>query len=437
MKKYADLMVVVMALLLVYGWFGWISTAADTAADYRDYYAEAQEKREKRLYQLAIQNYEAALNNESKVECVNELAQTCWEYYQDESNYSVYAACTRTLDGLISRYPQVQIPYEILGQLYLQNKDYDGIKSICSKAQTNGAASETLQALRQSIVYQYTTSYSSYNECGNPINGCIVVRNNDQYGIITTDGETIVDCAAEAIGPISSDGYYVVTYNGVSTVQNLNGIKYANLDIVATDAGLLSEGLIPIQHDGQYDYYTVDGDYVFGGYEDAGSFFNGLAAVKQDGLWYLVDQTGTKQSEVGFEDLAFTNAGSFNAAGVVIAKRDGSYQIYDTSLNVLGGFQCDEVDLLTQGGFAYKSGDAWGFADYSGNVVLAPQYEEAKSFSNGQATVRQNGEWFFIDAAGNRLGDSTFASGGYLTANNCCVIQRPDTNGYVCVQFVG
>jgi len=33
-----------------------------------------------------------------------------------------------------------------------------------------------------------------------------------------------------------------------------------------------------------------------------------------------------------------------------------------------------------------------------GNVVIEPQYEEAKAFSNGYAGVKKDGKWGFINA---------------------------------------
>lgn len=49
----------------------------------------------------------------------------------------------------------------------------------------------------------------------------------------------------------------------------------------------------------------------------------------------------------------------------------------------------------------------WGFADASGLLVVAAEYDEVRNFGpEGLALVRQNGEWNFIEATGKTKGKS-------------------------------
>ena len=43
----------------------------------------------------------------------------------------------------------------------------------------------------------------------------------------------------------------------------------------------------------------------------------------------------------------------------------------------------------------------WGFADTDGTIVIDCQFEDAKSFGQHLAAVKQDGKWGYIDQKGN------------------------------------
>ncbi len=49
---------------------------------------------------------------------------------------------------------------------------------------------------------------------------------------------------------------------------------------------------------------------------------------------------------------------------------------------------------------AAKVGSKWGFVDKTGNVVIAPQFDEALDFGYGLARVRISTQWAYIDESG-------------------------------------
>ena len=46
---------------------------------------------------------------------------------------------------------------------------------------------------------------------------------------------------------------------------------------------------------------------------------------------------------------------------------------------------------------AVQKDGKWGFIDADGKEVIEPQYEDARSFSNGYAAVQKDGKWGFIN----------------------------------------
>jgi hypothetical protein len=51
----------------------------------------------------------------------------------------------------------------------------------------------------------------------------------------------------------------------------------------------------------------------------------------------------------------------------------------------------------------YRKGDRWGFCTTDKKVIIKPEYGNVSFFSNGLATVKQNGKFGYIDKSGNLI----------------------------------
>jgi hypothetical protein len=52
----------------------------------------------------------------------------------------------------------------------------------------------------------------------------------------------------------------------------------------------------------------------------------------------------------------------------------------------------------------------WGYIDSAGTIIIAPEFEEAESFSEGVAAVKAEGSWGYIDKSGKFIIPPGFAS---------------------------
>lgn len=68
------------------------------------------------------------------------------------------------------------------------------------------------------------------------------------------------------------------------------------------------------------------------------------------------------------------------------------YQIFTTA--------GEEAGIISQSRGAVGNAIGWGFVNASGKLVVACEYDEVKPFMNDLAPVRQDDEWFFINASG-------------------------------------
>ena len=65
----------------------------------------------------------------------------------------------------------------------------------------------------------------------------------------------------------------------------------------------------------------------------------------------------------------------------------------------------------------------WGFVNTSGEVIIKPTYDEARSFSNGVAAVKKDDKWGFINKDNKLVIDFQFTDVGYMGLNGLCPVR--------------
>ncbi|MGK0465971.1 WG repeat-containing protein [Clostridium sp.] len=225
------------------------------------------------------------------------------------------------------------------------------------------------------------------------------VSTNNKYGVINKKGNFLIEPLYDAIGSSTENATWV-KLNGVWGLLDNNGkfimeprydfdsMEFYSEDLMAvtiyekvgfvdkkgnmvirprfngTGFGF-SEGLAPISlsvDDAWWGFTDKCGDIVFEGFEDAGNFSNGLAAVLRSGTWNYINKNGQTVIDTEFEE------------GLACIKINGMY----------------------------------GFINDSGNYVIEPKYERATSFRNGFTNVTINGKEGFINRAGDIVVEPKF-----------------------------
>ena len=95
--------------------------------------------------------------------------------------------------------------------------------------------------------------------------------------------------------------------------------------------------------------------------------------------------------------------------------------------------RCEQIRPYSDDMCAFKENGKWGFMDTSGNVVIAPQFDECYDFADGHAIVKKGPRWGIIDKTGksstgfvfSKMND--FSDGiAYAEENNLCFYVYPD-----------
>ncbi len=185
------------------------------------------------------------------------------------------------------------------------------------------------------------------------------------------------------------------------------------------EAGSFSEGLCPVKTGGKWGYIDHEGKLAIEPqYECARQFSEELAAVKdRRDLWLYVDKQGQvviTLPELGqggdFSEGLAEVTGSFGRPTGYIDKQGkmcikgnlDRVQPFSEGLALVAvGAKRDDrshPDEITD----YRT-SKYGFIDRNGSFVIAPNFDWARSFSQGRAAVQVEEHWGFIDKQGKMV----------------------------------
>ena len=185
----------------------------------------------------------------------------------------------------------------------------------------------------------------------------------------------------------SSTGKYGFKHNGRVVIP----AKY-------DDVMYFSEGLASVKINGKWGVIDKSGTIVIPAkYDDAGDFSEGLAVVKINGKWGFIDKSGTLVIPA-----KYVYAGSFNE-GLARVKINGKWGFIDKTDTMVIPAKYDGAGSFSEGLAAVYIAGKYGFIDKSGTIVIPAKYDDAWYFSNGKALVKLNGRKFFIDRNGNEV----------------------------------
>lgn len=411
--------VIIAICCVVFCILGWVLMVTDTASaqsEYKQNITLAEAFMEKGLYQRAIKSYMAAFDSENSREVAEAITNAYSQRFIEEPD-GTYEAFVDDLEKLLDVYPDHEEMSKTLANLYMIQEDYKKAYSCLKTAYDNGVNSEDFMSLLREARYAYKVDYREYASILPSVTTSMVVQSeNKLYGLYDEENGMFWGCEYPYVSQLNADGVAVVTMEEDSRLIDGTGMVMGIFQEKITDASLFSNGLVAVSSGGKYAYYNEFAAKQFGDFEMAGTFVDGLAAVKKSGKWVVIDTEGEEQSK-SFADIVLNTNKEYMVGGYVLAAEStGSYKVYDSKWKEVGDLsRYDAVDILTADGLiAVCKGGKWGFAKITGEEVIAPAYENAHSFSNGLAAVCKDGMWGFIDPHGNAVIDFQFANAGYF-----------------------
>ena len=190
------------------------------------------------------------------------------------------------------------------------------------------------------------------------------------------------------------------------------------ISCIFEDAGTFSEGLAAVKYNDNWGFIDKFGKEIIAFiYDYVGSFSGGFAFMSYNDRFGFIDRTGKRIIHCGDDNIHFSEGIFTSLDGYW--RSDNEWRFYDRTGKLLykNDFLMDNYPLpieegtkgysssgtFSEGLAAIYNGKKWGFIDTNGNIVIQNKYDEINSFSEGLASVCINGKWGFIDKSGKNI----------------------------------
>lgn len=196
--------------------------------------------------------------------------------------------------------------------------------------------------------------------------------------------------------------------------------------------GVIRDGYALVKNAEGWGYIDAEGQMLNEIYEEATAFSEGVAAIKKEGKWMLVDCDFQPVTEETYEDVIRDAGNCCVFAGRIFAKKGNEYVMLDTEgtgissgyseikpfmekdgyaavcdsegwkvINTEGAFiesvACDELCASGNGMMAYRVGEKWGYIGVGDGVYVEPVFDNAlRVNSAGYAAVQEGEQWKYI-----------------------------------------
>lgn len=199
------------------------------------------------------------------------------------------------------------------------------------------------------------------------------------------------------------------------------------------------KGVAWVKVDGKWGLIDATGNFIIEPkFEDVRYYSEGVAWIKVDGKWGLIDKQGKFliQPKIDWPYGGFEN-------GICRVEIDGEEKYIDKTGNFLDslnnedtvddtisdedwvrsvlGCDDDDVDEFSEGLVPIEVNEKWGYVNPTGDMVIAPNFDRADSFEDGLAIIKMGQKFGMIDKDGNYIVEpkeitncSTRFENGYL-----------------------
>ncbi|MEY8338322.1 WG repeat-containing protein [Lachnospiraceae bacterium 62-35] len=377
---------------------GWVVTVKGLIEKPSAYYAlmkEAQKYEEQKIYVMAIERYkDAQAYQPDSLELKMKIA----ENYRLLGDGSAFVNRSNEINSAYN-YPVANV--ERLADYYIENKLEKKAISLLQNGMKVHKNADSLKERFEKLRYTYTDLFIRYEDILDFRNDSAVVMTEERYGVIDTKGNVRVRANYNWAGALSSDRTLIpVLENGEYFYVNERGyrILVPETDQKVEALGVFCSDVAPAKINGKYGYIDNKFHQVSPFEWDGATVIqNKLGAVKQGDKWAVINSKYDTITDFIYEEIKTDDYGYCSISGRIFAKTAGGYvMLNDKGEQVTETLFEDAKPFLTEQPTAVKVNGKWGFVDLDGNMVIEPQYADARPFSNGLAPVMPGSSWGYI-----------------------------------------
>lgn len=397
MKVKKIIFVLVILIVLSIGWI--LSVRAISGVELRESQNELIEKADilasKELYIRSIPLYEKALSYSTDRNI--EIEEKLLANYQAFEEYDSYI---NLVERRMERDNATEQEYLTASQYYINSGKIENAMALLKNGMKKFAAT-TIEDMYEANRYGYMLHMTDYTEIIPTTDNMLMPAfNGEKWGYINNKGRGQTEFKYDFVTPFNQPGYAVVLYNGSYYVITRSGDKYGIDETGITDVYSLTPNFILAQANGYYGYYNYDFQCVAPThqYEKITANACGFAAVKKDGFWGIITDSGTVVVDFILEDVAINSLGSVYANNMAMVKTNGLWYLVDTKGNQISETGYANAKAPESNGYiaVANTEGMWGYIDQKGNLVIDFQYINALSFSQHLAAVQIGSNWGYI-----------------------------------------
>lgn len=417
MKNYKFLVPILLVVLFVVSVYMLCDTKQETANEYNAALTAARDFRNKDIRIDAEDHYMRAIELNPSVDLYVEIGEFYWETQQAKK-------ATKWGEKTIEVYPQNVEAYEFLLSVYDKREDYVACFDLAETAAKRKLRSDAMDEIMDRIEYEFYFN-GKYDDAGIYSGGMCPVLTDGKWGYVDQTGKmqtevlyTYAGPFIEGLAPVTDgdgDSYYIDTKgNKKHVVLNVGNIK---------QLGLLERGIFSLYDGVKWHFYNTNHEKLFGGYDEVSAIGNGIAAVKKGNTWQLVDRTGADLTGKTYAAVAMDDKRVVFRNDRVFVGDGNKYKMITSAGETIGTTGYEDAHIFNDATYAaVKISGKWGFVDKDGTIIITPKYEDARSFANGMAAVRQGDLWGFIDLTGKMVIEPQFEDARDFNADGCSFV---------------
>lgn len=242
--------------------------------------------------------------------------------------------------------------------------------------------------------YAFQLNRVAYADVTAIANDKIQVCEDGLWGLANSDGSLIIPCKHDKISNYSNSRAIVLDGEKIYALDSKNN-RIAVLHENASDIGNYGNDRVGVLTSEGWKRAT--GDFAVGStvFEQIGMYSGGYAAAKQDGKWGVIDIGTEWLLPAEYDEIISDELGRVYAQGAVFARKGDNVLLFVNGAQAESSYE-DARPFNENGWAAVKQGGKWGFIDTAGAFKIAPQYDDALSFSGHLAAIKYGELWGYI-----------------------------------------
>lgn len=415
MKDKKNLYPILLLLISVASIYYLVQFRYDAGASYDQYLSDARNAAKSGVESTALENYQKAIELNSSDTLYYEVG----KMYMDLEDY--WNAKSWYESEMIYAYPKSVLTYKLGIEQSIAREDYEDLFEAYQTFKDRELESDEIEDLITPYANEFVLS-DSYDDVGafsNLIALAPVYTEDYGWEYIDDDGYTIIsdnyqkaDVFSEYAAIVDENGNpYFVDQEGNIVISGLN-LSDVNDDIEEiTEFRDYSDDLILARSNKGWGFYNSKTyELVYGHFEDAAYYSNGVAAVTRDGKkWALLGSDGSEITGYDYNSIVSDYKGCICRTNIIFAEKERNYYLINNEGQPVSKQHYGRVKAFNDNTLAAVNKEGkWLFVNGDGEEKDLGSFQEAESFSNGLAAVKNNGMWGYIDMEGNLVVDYQF-----------------------------